>query len=425
MGSRTRNLGCPYCGQPLHWVPLRWFNRGCYQCDRCGDFPDLDNKHRAHRTVAELAPSRGHVPVARGDRPRVLLVDDSKSQRDLYALMLERTATVLTAERGEDALALAAETPLDAIVLDVLMPGMGGWEVCARLKEQPSTRHVPVIILTSLDGVDAAEPGHRAGAAAVLMKPCPLERLARTIEAVIGRGDRPPVRHATASVILPFRDRSTTEHGAPTILVVVPDEGLVRLARHALTDAGYVVMAASTFPDGLRELQARPPDLLIAALRLGEFNGLQFVASSERRLPAIILGDDRYDEAESRALGAEYLPMPLDPPALVALVRTMLPGSAPPPSRRWPRKQLTRTVPAQVGERQAVLLNVSYGGMCLEIDEPPEALPVAVEVVFPDSRQTVHAELVWRNRRDDRTWLCGAEIPTVTDDWRLLVDAIS
>jgi PilZ domain len=119
------------------------------------------------------------------------------------------------------------------------------------------------------------------------------------------------------------------------------------------------------------------------------------------------------------------VPMPLETGALVALVGRIVPRNAPPPSRRWPRKPVTRAVPAQIGERPAVLLNVSYGGMCLEIDAPPEALPAAVDVVFPDSRQTVRAALVWRNQRDDRTWLCGAEIPTVTEDWRLLVDAIS
>jgi hypothetical protein len=78
-----------------------------------------------------------------------------------------------------------------------------------------------------------------------------------------------------------------------------------------------------------------------------------------------------------------------------------------------------------VGAQPAVLLNVSYGGMCLKIDAPPDILPALVEVTFPASRKTVHAELVWRDQRDDQTWLCGAEIPTVTDDWRLLVDAIS
>ena len=178
MDRASSNLLCPYCGRPLRWVPYRWFNRGSYQCDACGDFPDMTN-----REMAAAPPA--HVPRLAGNRPRVLLVDDSKEHRDLYALMLESTATVITAATGPDALSIAVSADVDVVVLDVLMPIMNGWEVCARLKANPRTRGIPVIMLTSLDGGDAAEPARRAGAAAVLMKPCPIERLATTIESVV------------------------------------------------------------------------------------------------------------------------------------------------------------------------------------------------------------------------------------------------
>jgi len=175
---------CPYCGRPMKWVPVRWFGRGCFECERCGEFPDL----RADVLPAAAADPRHptkRIPPKRDDRPRVLLVDDSVEQRDLYALMLEPAASVITASRGEEALALAHAERFDAIVLDVMMPGMNGWDVCARLKSDPATRAIPVLILTSLDGVEAAEPGHRAGAAAVLMKPLPAELLAVAIEDAI------------------------------------------------------------------------------------------------------------------------------------------------------------------------------------------------------------------------------------------------
>jgi CheY-like chemotaxis protein len=173
---------CPYCGRYMRWVPVRWFGRGCFECERCGEFPDLRND-------ADVPPARtsapAHIAPRRDDRPRVLLVDDSIEQCDLYALMLEPTASVITASRGEEALAIARAERFDAIVLDVMMPGLDGWEVCRRLKADPVTRGVPVLLLTALDGVEAAAPGHRAGAAAVLMKPCPAERLAGAIAASI------------------------------------------------------------------------------------------------------------------------------------------------------------------------------------------------------------------------------------------------
>lgn len=185
MDRQSSNLPCPYCGRPLRWVPFRWFTRGSYQCDTCGDFPDLSGAPAHPPSPEDRTRFLHQLPRIEGDRPRVLLVDDSKEHRDLYALMLETSATVLTAAHGADALRIARSTPLDVVVVDVLMPGMDGWEVCAGIKTYPATRAIPVIILTSLDTATSMEPARRAGAEAVLMKPCPIERLAGAIESVI------------------------------------------------------------------------------------------------------------------------------------------------------------------------------------------------------------------------------------------------
>jgi CheY-like chemotaxis protein len=179
MADRHNAHSCPYCRGPLHWVAQRWFGRGTYECERCGDFPDLadviDRSLRDHDQPA--APAAIGYRARHDGRPHVLLVDDSDEYRDLYAVMLEETATVITASRGADALAIAATQPVDAIVLDVMMPGMDGWQTCERLKANPQTQSIPVIMLTSLDGLGVPETAARVGAACVLIKPCPVERL--------------------------------------------------------------------------------------------------------------------------------------------------------------------------------------------------------------------------------------------------------
>src|SRR5438094_5513825 len=77
------SLTCPYCGQPLHWVSLRWFGRGCFECDRCGEFPDLGNPVDRMRSMPRrTAPGPARIPQKQPDRPRVLLVDDSDEHRD-------------------------------------------------------------------------------------------------------------------------------------------------------------------------------------------------------------------------------------------------------------------------------------------------------------------------------------------------------
>jgi CheY-like chemotaxis protein len=173
---------CPYCGRALRFVANRWFGHNVFECDQCGDFPDFRGAAPSAVPDAEPDGTAGVKPLRRA-LPRVLIVDDSEEQRTFYATALHQSAIVMTASRGEDGLALAGADPPDVVILDVMMPGMNGWETCERLKADPITADIPIIMLTSLDGVDVPARAREAGASAVLMKPCPVERLVLTINA--------------------------------------------------------------------------------------------------------------------------------------------------------------------------------------------------------------------------------------------------
>src|SRR5688572_26079111 len=139
-------------------------------CEQCGDFPDYSAR-----------PAHSNQPSQY--RPRVLLVDDSAAHLNLYRSLLEGLAVPTTTTEGEEAIALAREEHFDAVVLDVLMPRMDGWEVCRRLKDDPETSSIPIVMLTSLDAVDVPSRARQLGAAAVLMKPCPVDRLMLVLNA--------------------------------------------------------------------------------------------------------------------------------------------------------------------------------------------------------------------------------------------------
>jgi CheY-like chemotaxis protein len=243
-----------------------------------------------HRRSVRTDPDLTRLPPRRDDRPRVLLVDDSAEHRDLYALMLEPTASVVTASGGEEALKIAGIDAPDVIVLDVLMPHMDGWEVCRRLKGDVATSGIPVIMLTSLEETDIGTRADRSGAAAVLMKPCPVERLAS-----------------------------------------------------AVTEA----------------------------------------ATTTNRRVAV--------------------------PEIV-------------PSRRWTRKTIAAPVAMRLGDLPARLVNVSYGGLCVEIVRAPDGLPMSFDVTFPVAGIGVHADAVWLRRGADEHWVCGAQISNTNDWWRGWVD---
>jgi putative two-component system response regulator len=119
------------------------------------------------------------------ERPTVLIVDDCVAERDLYQIALEPEFNILTAARGSQAISLAARHHPDAIVLDVMMPEIDGWETCARLKSQRETIDIPVVFLTGNGDHDLSRHAKAVWASAVLRKPCPAETLRSAILAAI------------------------------------------------------------------------------------------------------------------------------------------------------------------------------------------------------------------------------------------------
>ncbi len=108
-------------------------------------------------------------PAAPGRGGSILLVDDDRASLELMAAHLEGTAPhVLRAHDGEMALELARSAAPSAVVLDILLPGLDGWQVLARLREDPGTAGIPVIVASVVD--DRAR-GAELGAAAYLVKP--------------------------------------------------------------------------------------------------------------------------------------------------------------------------------------------------------------------------------------------------------------
>ena len=112
---------------------------------------------------------REHMPSSQP--ARVLIVDDKRENRTVFELMLQDEGyTLLTAESGEQALAMIASEPPDLVLLDVMMPGLDGFQVAAASSAGSATSKIPVIIVTAL-GEDARIPGLEAGAGNVLTKP--------------------------------------------------------------------------------------------------------------------------------------------------------------------------------------------------------------------------------------------------------------
>jgi DNA-binding response OmpR family regulator len=102
----------------------------------------------------------------------ILIVDDERDNRELLEVILAWEGfLVITAASGEEALATMAQQPPDLVLLDVMMPGMNGYEVAARIKGNLDTKNIPVMMVTALEDRNAKMLGLSAGAEDFLTKP--------------------------------------------------------------------------------------------------------------------------------------------------------------------------------------------------------------------------------------------------------------
>lgn len=162
----------------------------------------------------------------------ILLIDDDATLLDLLAEHLEVSGyTVVKAIDGSTGLETASEASPDLVVLDVMMPGMAGWEVCERLRARSQ---VPIILLTAKgEEVDKLR-GFRLGVDDFVTKPFSFAELTARVGAVLARGAARPVNQALISgdLRIDFEDRRVTVGGSVVDLTPTEYRLLEALARH-------------------------------------------------------------------------------------------------------------------------------------------------------------------------------------------------
>lgn len=118
---------------------------------------------------------------------RILIVDDSPTEMYKLTEMLEKNGhQVLKAENGADGVALARQEKPDAVLMDVVMPGLNGFQATRQLTKDEETSHIPVIIVTTKDQETDRMWGTRQGARAYLTKPVSEKQLLSAIDQVMG-----------------------------------------------------------------------------------------------------------------------------------------------------------------------------------------------------------------------------------------------
>ena len=217
------------------------------------------------------------------------------------------------------------------------------------------------------------------------------------------------------------------------ILLVEDDDATREGLKALLEDAGYAVQSVGDFVEGRRLLAEDAPDLLIADVRLGRYNGLQLIATAPRPVASIIVTGfpDPTLKAEALRLGARYVTKPIAPEEFLALAEATIVNARQRESRgstrRWERKPVVGKVSAEVEHAPARIVDISYGGVKFEI-ERDQSLPPTFRIKLGSPLLSINAELVWGTRSGDRKWVCGAAISSgnaaAMHDWAMLVDAL-
>jgi two-component system cell cycle response regulator len=273
---------------------------------------------------------------------RVLVVDDILANVKLLEARLNAEYfEVLTAGGGEEALDLLRSRPVDVVLLDVMMPGMNGFEVCQQIKSAAATAHLPVIMVTALDQASDKLRGLEAGADDFLTKPVDdiaLITRVRNLARLKALSNEMMLRMATSADFKPLKSGEVarrTETAAGRILLV---EDQPRVAERMLCWLGprNAIEVERGLQAAMLRLAEASYDLLIVSLSLGNADGLRLcgqVRSLERtrHLPIIVLVESSEEARLLRALDMgvnDYLTRPIDKSELAARVRTQISANA-------------------------------------------------------------------------------------------------
>ena len=269
---------------------------------------------------------------------RVLVVDDLLPNiKLLEARLTAEYFDVLTSTNGPEAIEACKAGLCDIVLLDIMMPGMDGFEVCTRLKADPTTSHIPVVMVTALDQAADRVRGLDCGADDFLTKPVDevaliarvksLSRLKVTMDELRSR--------AAASARLgrsdPFVNASAADGHNGRVLLV--DDRPASSDRIVASLRGNQTVDIETNPqEALFRAAEQPYDLIIVSLGLSNYDGLRLCSQLRslertRGIPLLTVADleDRPKILRGLDLGVnDYLVRPIDRNELIARVRTQV-----------------------------------------------------------------------------------------------------
>ncbi|WP_042693965.1 PleD family two-component system response regulator [Azospirillum sp. B506] len=270
---------------------------------------------------------------------RVLVVDDVLPNVKLLAAKLTREYfNVLTAFNGPDALEMVRRESPDIVLLDVMMPGMDGFEVCEKIRSDPATMHIPVVMVTALSDIADRVRGLEAGADDFLTKPVndiALFARVRSLVRLKMMMDEWRLRESTSGqfgVIERSGTMLSVSFERASVLVLEDSALDLEKVAETLERDHNTVFSADTGAKALERALGTPLDLVVVSLTLLNEDGLRLCSQLRshertRQVPILLMVDegDLGQVAKGLELGAnDYVIKPVDRNELLARARTQI-----------------------------------------------------------------------------------------------------
>ncbi|MFA5039491.1 MAG: response regulator [Candidatus Omnitrophota bacterium] len=245
-----------------------------------------------------------------GNKKRILVIDDESDIREIVRIYLEEEGCdVIEASNGQEGILKAQSLKPDLIVLDIMLPGINGFEVAKHLKDDPNTQDIPIIILSVL----AQDSQYRQGILDYISKPFRQEELVATVRKIF-----------------------TTVNGKSqkrNILVVDDDPDIVDIISICLKDNNLNPLKAYNGPEALEKLKAENADLILLDINMPGMNGFEVIKHLKNNpktceIPIVVLTGTYISEDDKKhgvTLGvAKYLTKPFSADDLVKEIKVAL-----------------------------------------------------------------------------------------------------
>ena len=270
---------------------------------------------------------------------RVLVVDDIlPNVKLLEAKLTSEYYEVLTAMNGEEALRKVAEESPDLVLLDVMMPGMDGFEVCTKIKQNSASAHIPVVMVTALTDVHDKVRGLEAGADDFLSKPINDTALMARVRSLVRlkmSTDEWRIRENTANQLGVMDETTNAMSECPekaNILIIEDKDFDLQKMSETLEKDSNTSRGVQSGAQAIEMISAHDFDLVIISLNLKNEDGLRLCShlkSNERTraVPLLMVGSDEDMEriAHGLEIGAhDYILRPVERSELLARVRTQI-----------------------------------------------------------------------------------------------------